>query len=84
MNPAHPNCQLFSVHNSAFLSHHEGREISAYAEIYFRIYSDKFSYIRKYISLYAQEREARDIAPELYRRMSPEQFNSQLFFSTQQ
>ena len=25
-----------------------------------------------------------NIAPELYRRMSPEQFNSQLFFSTQQ
>ena len=39
---------------SAFLSHQEGGEISAYAEIYFRIYSDKFSYIRKYISLYTQ------------------------------
>ena len=39
---------------SAFLSHQEGGEISAYAEIYFRIYSDKFSYIRKYISVYTQ------------------------------
>ena len=39
---------------SAFLSHQEGGEISAYAEINFRIYSDKFSYIRKYISLYTQ------------------------------
>ena len=45
MNPAHPNCQLFSVHNSAFLSHHEGREISAYAEINFLIYTNIFLYM---------------------------------------
>lgn len=37
---------FFSTQQRVFI-HHEGREISAYAEIYLRIYSDKFSYIRK-------------------------------------
>ena len=48
----HLRCQV--VQRQRFLSRQEGGEISAYAEINFRIYSDKFSYIRKYISLYTQ------------------------------
>ena len=47
-------CAIPLYRTHVFLSHQEGGEISAYAEIYFRIYSDKFSYIRKYISVYTQ------------------------------
>ena len=47
-------------------------DISSFSLISYML---KFSYIRKYISLYTQQKEARNIAPELYnyRRMNPEQ-----------
>ncbi|GEM_PF-2860699 len=65
-----------SVHNSTMKVAkfpHMQKYIFVYTPINFRIYGNKFPYIRKYISLYTQQREARDIAPELYRRMNPEQ-----------
>ncbi|ATS02586.1 hypothetical protein CS059_05995 [Porphyromonas gingivalis] len=54
---------------------HMRKYIFVYTPINFLIYGNIFPYIHKYISLYTQQREARNIAPELYnyRRMNPEQ-----------
>ncbi len=54
---------------------HMRKYIFVYTPINFLIYGNIFPYIHKYLSLYTQQREARNIAPELYnyRRMNPEQ-----------
>ncbi|ATS03989.1 hypothetical protein CS374_02595 [Porphyromonas gingivalis] len=54
---------------------HMRKYIFVYTPINFLIYGNIFPYIHKYLSLYTQQKEARNIAPELYnyRRMNPEQ-----------
>ncbi|ATR91175.1 hypothetical protein CS544_08855 [Porphyromonas gingivalis] len=49
--------------------------IFVYTPINFLIYGNIFPYIHKSLSLYTQQKEARNIALELYnyRRMNPEQ-----------